>query len=69
MCEILVDAQRREIPHAHRSIDISLYDREVIADSVKFLYKLNSAVKSKGYLTRGKKENCDFILLTKYYTN
>ena len=27
--------------------------------------KLNSTVKSKRYLTRGKKENCDFILLTK----
>ena len=31
MCDILVDAQRTEIPHTHRSIDISLYDREVIA--------------------------------------
>ena len=31
-CDILVDAQRTEIPHTHRNIDISLYDREVIAD-------------------------------------
>ena len=31
--------------------------------------KLNSTVKLKGYLTRGKKENCDFILLMKYYRN
>ena len=32
MCDILGDAQRTEIPHTHISIDISLYDREVIAD-------------------------------------
>ena len=36
MCEILVDAQRTEIPHTHRNI--SLYDREVIAEkySIRF---------------------------------
>ena len=32
MCDKLVDAQSTEIPYTHRSIDISLYDREVIAD-------------------------------------
>ena len=32
MHDILVDVQRTEIPHSHRNIDISLYDREVIAD-------------------------------------
>ena len=31
MHDILVDAHRTEIPHTHRSIDRSLYDREVIA--------------------------------------
>ena len=31
--------------------------------------KLNGTVKSKGYLTRGKKENGNFILLTKHYRN
>ena len=58
MCDKLVDAQRTEIPHIHRSIDISLYDREVIADNIAIdsCNKLNSALKSKGYLTRGKKK-------------
>ena len=52
-----MDAQRTEIPHTHRNIDISLYDGEVnqiniVTDSYN---KLNSTVKSiKGYLTRGK---------------
>ena len=32
MCDILVDAQRTEIPHTHRNINISLYDGEVISD-------------------------------------
>ena len=32
MRDILVDAQRTEIPYTHRSIDISLYDGEVIAN-------------------------------------
>ena len=32
MHDKLVDAQRTEIPHTHRSIDVSLYDGEVIAD-------------------------------------
>ena len=32
MHDKLVDAQRTEIPDTHRSIDISLYDREFIAD-------------------------------------
>ena len=36
MHDILVDAQRTEIPHTHRTIDISLYDREVIK-LVRFL--------------------------------
>ena len=40
MCDILMDAQGKEIPHTY----ICLYDREVIADkySGRFLHKLNS---------------------------
>ena len=39
-----MDAQRTEIPHTHRNIDISLYDREVIADkySSRFLYQTHN---------------------------
>ena len=53
---ILVDAERTEIPHIHVHIDISLYDRkslqvDIVIDSYN---KLNSTVKSKGYLTKGK---------------
>ena len=32
MQDILVDAQRTEIPHTHRNINMSLYDKKVIAD-------------------------------------
>ena len=57
-------------PYTHRNIDIRLTGKSlqinIAIDSYK---KLNCTAKSKGSLTRGKKENGNFILLTKHYRN
>ena len=49
MHDKLVDAQRTDIPHTYTNIDISLYDREVIADkySDRFLKQIKQHSKVK----------------------